>query len=94
MELIGLPVSWDILIQALHAIELHQLANEVHIMTLCTTMAAGWNVIVRFFFVQVRMHNFLKSPPIFELIFYQIFLLCTLTFLLCYYLVIILGVQL
>ena len=27
---VGLPVSWDILIQVLHDIELHQLANEVH----------------------------------------------------------------
>ena len=27
---IGLPVSWDTLIQILHDIELHQLANEVH----------------------------------------------------------------
>ena len=91
MGLIGLPVSWDILIQVLHDIELHQLANEVHDIVYYD---GGWNVIVRFFFVQVRMHNFLKFPPIFELIFYQIFLLCTLTFLLCYYLVIILGVQL
>jgi hypothetical protein len=26
---IGLPVSWDVLIQVLHDIELHQLANEI-----------------------------------------------------------------
>ena len=31
---IGLPVSWDVLIEVLHDIELHQLANEMY--GLCT----------------------------------------------------------
>ena len=27
---VGLPINWDVLIQVLHDIELHQLANEIY----------------------------------------------------------------
>ena len=34
---IGLSVSWDVMIQVLHDIELHQLANEIQF-NMCTMM--------------------------------------------------------
>ena len=70
---IGLPINWDVLIQVLHDIELHQLANEVE------------DVVHDVAYQSAHAQSGANFPPIFELLVLILILVIILLYVCCVY---------